>query len=337
MKRRQGTRQAPGSNTPKELRQGAGASRGHQSSWLAGYFTLHLSMAIQSLGRLFRAPFATLMTAAVIGIALALPTGLHVMLDNLQKAGGNWDGSTQISLFLKDKITEDQALSLSRKLEQRSDIKAVQYISAEQALAEFQSQSGFGSVLDNMDSNPLPSVLVLHPLLNSEDPAQAEALMEGLKLLPEVEVAQLDMQWLQRLFAILETIQRGVLIIAVLLGMAVLLIVGNTIRLAIENRRDEIIITKLIGATNAFIRRPFLYYGIWYGFFGGLLALILVDISILLLQEPVTRLTGLYGSAYSLGLLNPALAGLILSGGMLLGLVGAWIAVGRHLSQIEPR
>lgn len=335
MRKRQGVRQTPPVASPRELRQGA--SRGHQKSWLSAYFTLHLTMAVQSLGRLFRTPFATLMTTAVIGIALALPTGLHVMLDNLQQAGGNWDGSTQVSLFLKQQISEDQALALSRRLEQRSDIKAVHYISAEQALAEFQSQSGFGAVLDNLDNNPLPSVLVLHPLLQGDNPAQAESLINGLKQLPEVEVAQLDMQWLKRLFAILDTVQRGVMIIAVLLGLAVLLIVGNTIRLAIENRRDEIIITKLIGATNAFIRRPFLYFGIWYGFFGGLLSLILVDVSIFLLQEPVTRLTGLYGSAYSLELLNLNLAGLILGGGMLLGLCGSWIAVGRHLSQIEPR
>ncbi|MDH5359288.1 MAG: permease-like cell division protein FtsX [Gammaproteobacteria bacterium] len=335
MRKQQGTRQSPPLASPRELRQGA--SRGHQHSRLSGYFTLHLSMAIQSLGRLFRTPFATLMTAAVIGIALALPTGLHVMLDNLQQAGGNWDGSTQVSLFLKNGVSEDQALQLSHRLEQRSDIKAVQYISAEQALAEFQDQSGFGAVLDNLDTNPLPSVLVLHPLLLNDDPAQAEVLVDGLKQLPEVEVAQLDMQWLKRLFAILETIQRGVLIIAVLLGLAVLLIVGNTIRLAIENRRDEIVITKLIGATNGFIRRPFLYYGIWYGLFGGLLALLLVDIGIWLLQEPVTRLTGLYGSSYHLGLLDFGLATTILSAGMLLGLVGAWIAVGRHLNHIEPR
>jgi len=335
VRRSQGTRQAPPVTSPRELRQGA--SRGHQRSWLSGYFTLHLSMAIQSLGRLFRTPFATLMTAAVIGIALALPTGLYVMLDNLQQAGGNWDDSTQVSLFLKNQVSEDQALALAHRLEQRRDIQAVQYISAEQALAEFQSQSGFGAVLDNLNSNPLPSVLVLRPLLVDDDPSQAEALVNGLKRLPEVDVAQLDMQWLKRLFAILETIQRGVMIIAILLGLAVLLTVGNTIRLAIENRRDEIIITKLIGATNAFIRRPFLYYGVWYGLFGGLLALILVDISILLLQEPVTRLTGLYGSAYSLGLLDFTLSATILSGGMLLGLVGSWIAVGRHLSQIEPR
>lgn len=335
MRRSQGTRQAPPVAAPRELR--PGASRGHRKSRLSGYFTLHLSMAIQSLGRLFRTPFATLMTAAVIGIALALPTGLHVMLDNLQQAGGNWDGSTQVSLFLKNGVSEEQALSLSRRLQQRSDVEAVQYISAEQALAEFQSQSGFGAVLENLDNNPLPSVLVLRPLLLNDDTAQAEALVNGLKQLPEVDVAQLDMQWLKRLFAILETVQRGVLIIAILLGLAVLLIVGNTIRLAIENRRDEIIITKLIGATNAFIRRPFLYYGIWYGLFGGLLALILVDISIFLLQEPVTRLTGLYGSAYSLGLLDFRLSTTILCAGMLLGLVGSWIAVGRHLSAIEPR
>lgn len=318
-------------------RQGFGASRGVRHSGLGGYFTLHLSMAVQSLGRLVRSPFASLMTAAVIGIALALPTGLHVLLDNLQRAGGSWDGAAQISLFLKPHVDEDRALALADRLRQRTDIKGVHYISPDQALEEFQSQSGFGEVLENLSQNPLPGVLVLQPLIGTENPARAEEMMANLKRLPEVDLAQLDMQWLKRLFAILDTVERGVVIIAILLGVAVLLIVGNTIRLAIENRRDEIVITKLIGATNAFIRRPFLYCGIWYGLFGGLLAMVLVNTSIVLLQAPVARLTGLYGSDYSLRLLDFGLSGTVLGGGVLLGLLGSWIAVGRHLSRIEPR
>jgi len=327
----------PRNSAPQRETRPVGASRGVRHAGTGGYLTLHLSMAIQSLGRLVRSPFATLMTTAVIGIALALPTGLHVLLDNLQRAGGDFNGAAQISLFLKPHVDEDRALALADRLRQRPDIATVQYISPDQALEEFQSQSGFGEVLQHLSQNPLPGVLVLQPVLSQEDPGVAARIVAGLKQLPEVDVAQLDMQWLQRLFAILNTVQRGVLIIAVLLGVAVLLIVGNTIRLSIENRRDEIVITKLIGATNAFIRRPFLYYGIWYGLFGGILALLLVDTSILLLQEPVVRLTGLYGSNYHLGLLDAGLAGIVLGGGILLGLVGSWIAVGRHLSRIEPR
>lgn len=332
-------REAPRGRAPQPPRESrpVGASRGARRGGAGGYLTLHLSMAIQSLGRLVRSPFASLMTTAVIGIALALPTGLHVLLDNLQRASGDLNDSTQISLFLKPNIDEDRALALADRLRQRADIATAQYISPDQALAEFQSQSGFGDVLEHLSQNPLPGVLVLQPGLKDKAPAAVARIVAGLKQLPEVDVAQLDMQWLQRLYAILATVQRGVMIIAILLGVAVLLIVGNTIRLAIENRRDEIVITKLIGATNAFIRRPFLYYGIWYGLFGGLLALVLVDASILLLQEPVGRLTGLYGSDFHLGLLSPGLSGTVLGGGILLGLVGAWIAVGRHLSQIEPR
>ncbi|MBD3669886.1 MAG: ABC transporter permease [Gammaproteobacteria bacterium] len=332
MRPEKGARQGPGRE-----RQNIGASRGARHSGLRGYFTLHLSMSIQSLGRLVRSPFATLMTAAVIGIALALPTGLHVLLDNLQRAGGDWDGAAQVSLFLKPHVDEDRALALADRLRQRGDILSVHYISPDQALEEFQSQSGFGEVLESLSQNPLPGVLVLQPRLATDKPDRAEILMTNLERLPEVELAQLDMQWLKRLFAILDTVERGVMIVAILLGVAVLLIVGNTIRLAIENRRDEILITKLIGATNAFIRRPFLYYGIWYGLFGGLLALILVDTSIILLQEPVARLTGLYGSNYRLGLLDLELSATVIGGGILLGLLGSWIAVGRHLSRIEPR
>ncbi|MBD3609035.1 MAG: cell division protein FtsX [Gammaproteobacteria bacterium] len=311
-----------------------GASRGATRSGIRGYFTLHLSMAIQSLGRLSRSPFATLMTAAVIGIALAMPTGLHVMMDNLQKSGGDWRQSTQISLFLRAGINEDRALKLAQRLEQKADIQSVYYISPEQALAEFQSHSGFGEVLENLQTNPLPAVLVVNPRLHG---SEAEALIERLKAYPEVDIAQLDMQWLQRLFAIMEIVERGVLLLALLLGIAVLLIVGNTIRLAIENRRDEIIITKLIGATNAFIRRPFLYSGIWYGLLGGLIALLLVNSAIYLLQDPVAHLTGLYGGGFQLQLLSSDISLMLLGSGVLLGLSGSWLAVGRHLRHIEPR
>jgi len=154
--------------------------------------------------------------------------------------------------------------------------------------------------------------------------------------LPETELAQLDLEWVQRLAAILDIAQRVILIISCLLALAVLLVIGNTIRLEIQNRRDEIVVTKLIGATNGFVRRPFLYSGIWYGALGALIAWAVVATGFWLLAEPATRLAGLYQSDFMLETHPLLLLPVLLGGGVLLGLLGSWLAVGRHLSEIEP-
>lgn len=307
---------------------------------LAAYLLRHLQVFFYSLGQLWRTPFSTLMTAAVIGIALALPTGLQVLLSNAQQLSESWDGATQISLFLKPGVSGDQARSLARRLRQRSGVADVQYISRDEALAEFKRLSGFGDALTALDSNPLPSVLVVRP---SVIPANAvggirstQDLLESLRKLPEVDIAQLDMQWVKRLYAILGIVHRGVLVLAALLAMAVILVVGNTIRLAIQNRRDEIVVIKLIGGTDGFIRRPFLYTGFWYGLFGGLIAYVLIGLALLALDGPVHQLAGLYGSGFQLHSLNAGASLVLLSSSVLLGLAGSWIAVGRHLRAIEP-
>lgn len=297
------------------------------------YFTRHLQVFVGSLGRLSRAPLGTLMTSAVLGIALALPFGLSVLLDNAERLSSGWDGATQVSLFLEREVSEERGRRLSETLEERPDIAETTFISRGEALEEFQRMSGFGDVLDALESNPLPSVIVVRPTLK---PGGVEALVEGLKALPEVELAQLDMQWVKRLYAIMDIVERGVHILALLLALAVILVVGNTIRLAIENRRDEIVITKLIGGTDAFIRRPFLYTGFWYGFFGSILAYLMIVGALFALSEPVRVLSGLYDSGFRLAGLDAGTAGLLLGAGVLLGLIGSWLAVSRHLREIEP-
>ena len=162
-------------------------------------------------------------------------------------------------------------------------------------------------------------------------------MTDSLSALPGVELAQLDVQWVKRLHAILQIIRRSVTALAALLSLAVLLVVGNTIRLDILNRRAEIEVTKLIGATDGFIRRPFLYGGIWYGLLGGILALALSGAALLLLREPVAQLSSLYASAFRLRMFDWRLAALVLGGGATLGWLGSWLAVGRHLKRIEPR
>ncbi len=296
----------------------------------------HLQVFFYSLGQLSRQPLSLFMTSAVIGIALALPTGLHVLLQNAQQISGGWDGAAQISLFLKNSVSDRQARALTRELKQRGDIARVHYLSREQALAEFRQQSGFGDALEALKQNPLPAVLVIEPADSHSQPQQTAALLADLRRNPRVELAQLDMQWVKRLYAIMDIVHRGVLVLAGLLALAVLLVVGNTIRLAIQNRREEIVVMKLIGGTDAFIRRPFLYTGFWYGLFGALFAFLLVHLALLLLSGPVERLTALYHNSFELSRLDGATTLGLLLAGVLLGLIGSWLAVGRHLRDIEP-
>lgn len=300
------------------------------------YFARHAQTLLYALGQLLKAPLATSMTAAVLGIALALPVGLHVLLQNVQQVSSGWDGAAQISLFVKREVSAEHVARLAKSLLSDSDVAEVETISPESALAEFRERSGFGAALEALDENPLPAVLIVRPTPGAARPARVEDLLNRLWSLPEVELAQLDLQWVKRLYTILEIGQRGVWLLGALFGLSVLLVIGNTIRLAIENRREEIEIIKLIGGTDAFIRRPFLYSGIWYGLGGGIIAWLLITGCLWLLQDPVARLSILYSSEYRLGSLDFATSASLLGLGALFGWAGSWLAVGRHLGKIEP-
>ena len=311
----------------------ASTGRGRLRAWV----TRHLQTFFYTLGQLSRTPMASLLTAAVIGMALALPAGLYVLLDNVQDATRGWDGSNEVSLFLDLGIDDDGAAMVAGRLREWPEVDGARIISRARALEEFRDLSGFADVMDAFaDDNPLPAVIVVTPALNAGDGAAMEKLLGRIESLPEVDFAQFDLAWLKRLYAILAIVERGVVVVAALLAGAVLLVVGNTLRLGIENRRQEIEIAKLFGATDAFIRRPFLYSGLLYGALGGVIALLLVWVGILLLDEPVQRLTALYSGDYrlqGLGLL-PSIA--LPALGALLGLLGSWLSVGRHLAAIEP-
>ena len=307
-----------------------------QNSRMASYLMHHLQMFITSLGFLSRQPFSTLMTSAVIAIALALPAGLYIALDNASQLSAGWDGTTQISLFLKDKVSIEQAEKLAKKLRQDIEIEKVSIIDREQGLKQFMQISGFGDAIKFLDENPLPHVITVQPLVDQQRPDQVIHLVDALQEEALVELAQLDMQWVKRLYTLLDVAQRGVWIIGSLLGLAVLLIVGNTIRLDIQNRREAIEVSKLIGASDAFIRRPFLYTGMWYGLSGGLLAWMLIAASLGIMEDPIQKLAALYHSSYEIsGFSSVNITALIVIS-CLLGLGGSWLAVGRHLSEIEP-
>ncbi len=303
------------------------------------FFVRHLQVFFYSLGLLSRTPFSTLLTAAALGIALALPAGLYVILDHAKQLSGDFDSINQISLFMKQDISTQAIDRLQKKLNAWPEIAQVKHIDRAAALKEFQENSGFGDALKALKDNPLPHLLIVYPSLTHNEPEQISHLLADLKKLPEVNLVQLDIQWLQRLYAIIHIAQRGIFIIGALLALAVLLIIGNTIRLAIENRRSEIVVMKLIGATDSFIRRPFLYTGFWYGLFGSLIAILLVNLSLLMISNPLAHLSSLYNNSelFSLGLMGINTSLTLLVSGCVLGWLGARMAVGRHLKEIEPK
>lgn len=294
----------------------------------------HLQAMFNTLGRMTRSPVGTVMTVAVIGIALALPTGLHVVLQGARTVGTGWEDAARISLFLAKGTPEAEIRRLVRDIGAMDEVVTVSHIAPDVALDEFRRLSGFGEALDLLEDNPLPSVLLVSP--RAATPEAASALLERLRSLAAVERAQLDLDWLKRLHAMMQIGQRAVLVLGALLALAVLLIVGNTIRLSIQSRREEIVVQKLIGATDAFVRRPFLYTGLFHGLFGAVFAWLLVSVALWSLAGPVERLATLYDSRFTLEHLSLlGIAGL-LGAGVLLGLLGAGWAVGRHLREIEP-
>jgi cell division transport system permease protein len=303
---------------------------------LRNWLLRHLQTLLYTLGQIVARPMNTLLTTAVIGIALAMPTALHVILSNVAQGVSGWESTTQITLYLKRETSDREAIGLATRLKGRPAIATAVFIPASQALEEFRRLSGFGSALDALSENPLPALVIVQPAAHIIDPRILQQLVTNLGEEHEVELAQLDMEWVNRLFALMEIGQRGVLLLGGLLALAVVLVVGNTIRLAIQNRREEIIVMKLIGATDAFIRRPFLYTGLWYGLAGGAIAAILVEGSIIALHTPVAHLAQLYNSSFTLGGLSLATLATVTATSIVLGLGGSWLAVGRHLRDIEP-
>jgi cell division transport system permease protein len=303
--------------------------------FLRRYARHHRHVLGSTLLQLARAPFAAAMTIGVIGIALALPTGLYVVVDNLQRMSQGWDTGGQISLFLKRDATDAVIDKLTERVRRTRGVARVEYVSRTQALAEFKKLSGFGEALNALDRNPLPAVLIVHPS-SDQGPAAVQTLLQNLRALEPVDSAQLDLEWVQRLHALLGVAQRAVWALSALLALAVLLTVGNTIRLSVVNRRDEIEVMKLLGGTDTFIRRPFLYSGAIHGLLGAVVTWFILAMVQLFLAEPISNLAASYGSELRMEGLTLEATGILLAGGGLLGWLGSRLVVGRHLRMIEP-
>lgn len=299
------------------------------------YFALHAQSFFGAAGRLARQPFATTLTVLVIAIALALPAGLKVLIDNVGALSASWQGAADFSVYLGLDVSKARAEALAGEIEARPDVESVRLIDRDAALADFRARSGFGDALDALGENPLPHTLVVRPASGAD--GNLEALAADLRKLPEVMLVQLDTAWVARLRGIVALASRVLDAVAALLGLAVVLVIGNTIRLEINGRSSEIEVMKLVGGSDAFIRRPFLYLGFWYGLGGAAVAALLVAVTLAVLAAPASTLADLYGSDFEVSGLTLGQAALLLGGGALLGWAGAGLATARHLHAIEPR
>lgn len=282
---------------------------------MKNFLARRMQVLFSVLGQLWRQPLTTLPTLAVLAIALALPAGLYAALSNLERLSAGWDRGTQISLFLKHEVTDPRALRLAQEIRAFPGVVTVDYISRDAALQEFKTRSGFGPALQLLNGNPLPAVLVVRPESASSAIA-IETLRARLTRLPGIDLAEVDHLWLKRFTLLMELSGRLAWMLSAMFAAAMLLIIGNTIRLAVANRRSEIEVIELVGGTPAFIRRPFVYQGAVEGGLGGLLAWILIEGGFAALSGPASDLAGLYQSRF-------ILAGLEVQEGLLLVLIGA--------------
>lgn len=327
----------PTDKRPTKPTSGAARSRRNWRHPLRSWGNSHRDSARLALRRVAESPFGTLLIVLVMSIVLALPMGLSVLIDQVERLGVDWQRAAQLSVYLEDEVQLDAAQTLQQQIEALPDVAATQLLDRELALAEFQQHSGLGDALQQLAYNPLPNVILVMPQSIEGGASELQPLRDQLAQLPGVNEVQIDLLWVERLTSILKMFERFTGGLAVLLIVALLLVMANTIRLAIESRRDEILVVKLVGGTDAFVRRPFLYLGVYYGVLAGVLAWLLVGAGLAWLNGTVREVAALYQSDFELGNMPVADGLMLLAGAMLLGLAGAWLAVGRHIRDIEPQ
>jgi cell division transport system permease protein len=302
---------------------------------LKTYLAHHRHALAQSLENLRRTPVVTALTIAVLSISFLLPIVFWVLLENMQPVIKNFDKGNHIALYLKQTITASQGQNLADTLKNRSDLSEVNFISSEQGRRDFSDVSGLADAFAALAVNPLPGMIEVKPI--DTHPDALTQLQTELSQLPEVDLLKVDMQWIKRLFAIFDLTQQFIYGLSVILGVAILLIIGNMIRGIVQAHRSEILVLKLVGASGHFIRRPFIYTGMMYGFIAGLLALCLSACFIYWLNVPVQTLAALYNSSIELHGLGFGQIVMLLMISLLLGAFGAWAALTEHLLDVEVR
>lgn len=300
---------------------------------IKNYFISHLRNCVNRFGELCRAPLHSLTIISVISVALALPTGLLILLTNVKQWSANWDHGIQMTIFLQQDITTPPS-ELTDFFAQKTIINKVRYLSKQEALHEFETITGVQDILSDLTNNPLPALFIcqLQPSITPED---AKQLQQDINQLAAVDSVLLDLAWLQRISTLINVAENSLIILTTILAFAVLLIIVNTTHLTLENRREQIYIAKLIGATHDFIRREFLYLGFWYGFLGAMLAWVLMSITLRALNTPIAELAKAFDSSLTLTGLNAETSSLLIILGSVLGIGGAWVSVNRHLNTLN--
>jgi cell division transport system permease protein len=310
---------------------------GDFSDKLRAYRDLHAHALFSSLGRLVASRLNAVLTIIVLSISISLACGFYLLVENVQQLTSDLETSNQISLFLRDDVSLASATKLANGIKLDPSVQTVKVITKEQALKEFEEFSGFGEAVRALEKNPLPIVLQVIPKNSLEEGQNLETLVENFKQAGEVDFAQLDLQWVKKLQLMIDVADMSMVLLAILLSLAVLFITGNTIRLELHNRLDEIVIAKLVGATNSFVQRPFLYSGFWIGFFSGISAWFIVTIMMLVLKQPVEKLSMLYNSSFHLMFMGffETVALIFVSAG--LGITGSWVVVQLQLKKLKIR
>jgi cell division transport system permease protein len=285
-----------------------------------------------SLRQLARRPLGSALTVAVMGLALALPLAFYLLLTNLQHLATALGDSQSVSVFLKSGVAADGADRLAVRLRARADVAGVTIRTPQQGLAELAAMQGFGDAIQSLPDNPLPFVLLVEPRAGA-DRVQVATMVAAVRALPDVDLVQDNGQWRARLDALIALGRRVTLLLAALLGVAAVLVIGNTVRLDLRSRGDEIAVQRLIGASAAFVRRPYLYEGAWYGLAAGVVAILLVLLLEAVLAAPVRDLVASYAGRLHFGGLSWVTLGIALAIAVALGWLGAWIASGRHLAK----
>jgi cell division transport system permease protein len=295
----------------------------------------HLQVLRFTFQRLLQTPAATLLNLLVIGIALSLPVGGYIVLKNVQGISTQMAGTPQISVFLATGTTSDEITHIGKQLKEHGAIDHIEFVPRDLALKQLQLSTGMADVIGGLTQNPLPDAFIIYPIPMGVQ--KLELLRDDLKSWPKFEHVQLDSSWAYKLEAVLKFGRLVVLILASMLSFALVAITFNTIRLQILTQREEIEVSKLIGATNGFIRRPFLYFGMVQGLLGGIAAWLIIAISLQLLNYNLAGLTQLYATSFSLVHLSFSDSLSLLGFSAYLGWLGAWLSVSQHLWQIEPR
>lgn len=320
----------------KTLNTGSNTVVRRRNNKVANSVQLHKSALVGSLLRLLAAPFASTMAVTVMAIAIALSGSFYVLVNNAQQLVNTFQDGKQISLFLHQKVSDQQARQLVQELQKNEAIEKVILISKQQALAEFQQYSGFGAALNALETNPLPAVLQVYPKDSFSEAYQLQKLLTDMQNQSEVDFAQMDMDWVARLQSMMQVFSRIVVLLSSLLALAVMFITGNTIRSELQARHDEVVVTKLVGGTNTFICLPFLYAGFWYGFISGILAWGIITLMLVIINGPIEQLSLLYQSQFTLHFMNFSESVLLILAASVLGVIGAFAVASHQLRLLKP-